>query len=170
VLAVLAALAVRWIARAARARDTRRLLGALVLIAASAGASAFATRTFGIRADAVSGFTNLAWLHQQRGELAEAEALLLEGLARTPPADRAGLLCALGDVREAAHDVTTALGLFRQCAARNPGFPDVWFRIGRASEKAGLARDAVDAYRTQLRVLPGHEQALQALSRLGATR
>ena len=74
----------------------------------------------------------------------------------------------MGQVRLAQGDPRAAMGHFRRAVQLNAGFAEAHYQLGVCYERLEQTRQAYQAYRAALEVVPGHLKALQALGALTA--
>jgi 4-amino-4-deoxy-L-arabinose transferase-like glycosyltransferase len=166
-LAVLAALGIQWIVRAARGRDVRRLGVAAAGAGALALSSFFAPAWAGIPPpDHGQNFANLGGLYFERGDPARAMSLLVNGLEEVPGS--AAILCKLGELHIRMNDPPGALRQLHACVRERDTYPDAWYWIGVARNMLGDRLDAALAFERQLAIVPGHEYAAFELARMRA--
>ena len=102
------------------------------------------TRILSDRPDDVVALNNLAWLHQQRGDLDKARELAEKAVAAAPPtASATGMIKdTLGWVLLAQGDVQAALPHLEAASAALPGNPEIQYHVAVALQRAGRASDA----------------------------
>jgi putative PEP-CTERM system TPR-repeat lipoprotein len=102
------------------------------------------TRILSQRPNDPVALNNLAWLHQQRGDLAKARELAEKAVAAAPPtAPATGLIKdTLGWVLLAQGDVQAALPHLEAASAALPGNPEIQYHVAVALQRAGRASDA----------------------------
>ena len=107
-------------------------------------AAAEETRFLATRPDDVIALNNLAWITQQRGDLAKARELAEKAVAAAPPAAPAtGLVKdTLGWVMLAQGDIQGALPQLEAASAAQPGNPEIQYHVAVALQRAGRASDA----------------------------
>jgi tetratricopeptide (TPR) repeat protein len=138
---------------AARAKDrpddlaTRRALADVYLMNKRYDAAASEeTRILSQRPNDPVALNNLAWLHQQRGDLGKARELAEKAVAVAPPTAAAtGMIKdTLGWVLLAQGDVQAALPHLEAARAALPGNPEIQYHVAVALQRAGRASDARD--------------------------
>lgn len=118
-------------------------------------------------ASSPKGDRNLAALHFEKGEYAEAVRLYTE-LVRAEPEDAtlhaslAGALGALGRLDESLAELDRAIAL-------DSANPEAYHNRGVILESRGDKDGAIHAYQDALRYVPNYEPSRRALSRLGAS-
>jgi predicted AlkP superfamily phosphohydrolase/phosphomutase/Flp pilus assembly protein TadD len=117
-------------------------------------------------ASSPKGDRNLAALHFEKGEYAEAARLYAELVRESPDdvglrASYAGALGALGKLDEAYAELGRAIAL-------EPANSEAYHNRGVILEKRGDPKAAAREYRTALRYSPDYEPSRSALARLGA--
>jgi predicted AlkP superfamily phosphohydrolase/phosphomutase/Flp pilus assembly protein TadD len=116
-------------------------------------------------ASSPKGDRNLAALHFEKGEYAEAARLYAEMVRESPDdaglrASYAGALGSLGKLDEAYAELGRAIAL-------EPANPEAYHNRGAILEKRGDPKGAVREYQTALRYAPDYEPSKSALARLG---
>jgi tetratricopeptide (TPR) repeat protein len=111
------------------------------------------------------GDRNLAALHFEKGEFAEAARLYAEMVREKPDdaglrASYAGALGSLGKLDEAYAELGRAIAL-------EPANPEAYHNRGAILEKRGDPKAAAREYQTALRYAPDYEPSRSALNRLG---
>jgi tetratricopeptide (TPR) repeat protein len=158
-LAALAGVGATTAAERIRRKEWRAFAPSLALAAA---ACAFAALSFpAYRREAPNNYALLAEMQQERGDYDGARRLLNDALTRMP--QEASLLCAMGKVCLRTRDAAGALDYTGRCVRANPAIMDGWYLRGMAYEANGDAAHAREAYREQLRRVPGHEGARRRL-------
>ena len=99
-----------------------------------------------------------AFARHQAGDLARAEALYRQALARRP-GDAEGLHL-LGLVCAQSGRLEDATGLIRQALAHKPDFDLAHFNLGNVLRRSGRPDEAAEAYRRALALKPDHAGAL----------
>jgi tetratricopeptide (TPR) repeat protein len=113
---------------------------------------------------AARGVLTLAATLKARGELDEAERLLLDHVGRHPRDP--GACVNLGMIALERGRGSDAEGWFRKALAVAPWLADAWYDLGIALELQGRAGEALAAYETALAREPGHAEASVNLSAL----
>ena len=116
-------------------------------------------------ASSPKGDRNLAALHFEKGEYAEAARLYAEMVRESPDdaglrASYAGALGSLGKLDEAYAELGRAIAL-------EPANPEAYHNRGAILEKRGDPKAAAREYQTALRYAPDYEPSRSALARLG---
>jgi tetratricopeptide (TPR) repeat protein len=155
VLAAFAGAGIVWAAARLRGREYRALVvpGIAAILCATLSAAAFPS----YRQEDTNSVAALAELYEERSDYDQARRVVDEGLARHP--EDARLLCAKGKLCLRIHEAACALDATSRCVRANPYTPDGWYLLGLSREASGDAAGASDAYREQLRYVPGHEGA-----------
>jgi tetratricopeptide (TPR) repeat protein len=163
-LAVLAAGGLLAIVERVR-RRAWRAAAAPALAAGLAGAVSFGVVRPDEPRENISSYVSLATLYARDGDLASAERLFAEALARYP-GDPATLLCGLGRVQLDARRPEAAVASIERCVRSDPAYPEGWYDLGRAREAAGDLPGAVGALERQVVLIPGHVEATLRLAEL----
>jgi cellulose synthase operon protein C len=102
------------------------------------------TRILSQRPNDPISLNNLAWIHQQRGDLAKARELAEKAVAAAPAtAPATGLIRdTLGWVMLAQGDIQGALYHLEAASAALPGNPEIQYHLSVALQRAGRASDA----------------------------
>ena len=102
------------------------------------------TRILSQRPNDPIALNNLAWLHQQRGELPKARELAEKAIAAAPPsAPATGLIKdTLGWVMLEQGEVQAALPQLEAASAALPGNPEIQYHVAVALQRAGRPNDA----------------------------
>lgn len=158
-LAAMAGTGLVWAMERLRAGAHRELALPASLAVALALFSAFSFPSR--RTEAISNYASLAEMHQERGDFASARATLHEARRRAP--GEATVLCALSKLSLRTGENAAAVEFANRCLQANPVFPDAWYLLGLSFEASGDHDRARDAYRQQLRIIPGHEHAIGRL-------
>jgi tetratricopeptide (TPR) repeat protein len=116
-------------------------------------------------ASSPKGDRNLAALHFEKGDYAEAAKLYAELVRESPDdaglrASYAGALGSLGKLDEAYAELGRAIAI-------EPANPEAYHNRGAILEKRGDAKGAAREYQTALRYAPDYEPSRKALARLG---
>jgi len=102
------------------------------------------TRILSQRPNDPISLNNLAWIHQQRGELAKARELAEKAIAAAPPsAPATGLIKdTLGWVMLEQGEIQAALPQLEAASAALPGNPEIQYHVAVALQRAGRPSDA----------------------------
>jgi len=155
--------------RSVASYETRDVIGAQAEAKADANVSSEILehlRALGyLDASSPKGDRNLAALHFEKGEYAEAARLYAEMVREDSEdaglrASYAGALGALGKLDEALAELTRAIAL-------EPANPEAYHNRGAILEKRGDPKAAAREYQTALRYAPDYEPSRSALTRLG---
>jgi 4-amino-4-deoxy-L-arabinose transferase-like glycosyltransferase len=164
-LAVLAALGLGRLLRAARERDVRHLGFAAAGAAAVALVSLSAPAWADLPPSAPDqNFANLGGVWFERGDPGRAMAVLVSGLEEAPGSP--AILCKIGELRIRMNDPRAALRDLYGCVRARETQPDAWYWIGIAHQRLGDPASAALAFRRQLAIVPGHEYAAAELARM----
>ena len=108
----------------------------------------------------------VAWLREEQGRFAEAEALLRTALERTP--DDPTLQLGLGVVLRKQGQLKAAVKCFEQAIRLDEGWAAPWFERGQTFEKGGALADAGRDYEHAIKLEPDNAPVLAALASLHA--
>lgn len=158
-LAAFAGVGIVWTSERLSLRDYRALAVPGVVAVALTAVSAFAFPSH--RREDTNSHAALAEIYQERGDFAGAARVIDQALARLP--DDARLLCARCKLCLRRRDPGCAVDFAERCVQANPYTHDGWYLLGLAREARGDRAGAEDAYREQLRYVPGHEKAASRL-------
>lgn len=137
-------------------------IGAVALAVGLASRLALPARPWQV----VNSYVTLAEIQLERGDPGAARRTLNTSLERWPGA--APTLCELAKLDLVEGAPGFGLELASRCVQADPNALNGWYLVGLGWEANGDRERAVEAYRRQLQVVPGHEGALQRLGADGA--
>ncbi len=97
-------------------------------------------------------FHALALAHALRGRLADADAVVAEGLSRHP--DSSPLLVLAGCLAERRGDLDEAENMNRRAAEEDPALPQAQKNLGDIAYRRGQHEEALDHFRRAVRLAP----------------
>jgi cytochrome c-type biogenesis protein CcmH/NrfG len=161
-VAILAALGATWLAHQARGRDWRSMALPVLAGLAAAAIALLGERVAGLAPEKyVHNYAHLAEIYQDEGNFKAAEALLMEALRRQP--GTASALSALGTLRLRIGDTAGSVAVLEDATRADPRYPNVWYLLGTAYEKANDLERAKQSYWRQLDLTPDHREAMRRL-------
>lgn len=150
------------LARAAREKEWRRVLAGAAAVAALSVASFWPPKV--AKVAGALGPLNISAVFSAVGNFDEARALLLQASRAAP--EEPGPWCGLGEL-EAHHQLwSQAREHARRCLEADANHRGAWLLMGRVEEAQGNFAAAAEAYRRQLALIPGEEQAALRLEAL----
>jgi 4-amino-4-deoxy-L-arabinose transferase-like glycosyltransferase len=117
---------------------------------------------------AALGPINIAGIFAAEGNLSEAHALL-ERAAQAAPNEPAAW-CALGEQAATFHQWAEARGHAERCLKADARHRGAWLLMGRVEEASGQFDRAAEAYKKQLELIPGEQEATLRLEGLSRAR
>lgn len=107
----------------------------------------------------------IAWLHEWRGRMGEAEASYRRILGKRP--NQPHTLGSLGFLLLRARRFDEAIPIWEQAVAGDPQGVNVNFQLARALHRSGQVRQAAAQYLRVLALDPLHDKSIEALGQLG---